>query len=153
MLDSLEIHACTFFLNRVHPSNQIETSTPRAWGKFFQTAYWFSPLPCLSQIKCINCRDLITRLGPIWFSYFRKKKNAVKVFKYKRLQSHIKVALINFVVVFQESVVKTLGNKMDNDTLKTFTLAEQLSTNLTDLNLRVEGTKQVYSSENDSSVL
>lgn len=75
------------------------------------------------------------------------------MFKYKRLQSHIKVALINFVVVFQESVVKTLGNKMDNDTLKTFTLAEQLSTNLTDLNLRVEGTKQVYSSENDSSVL
>lgn len=63
------------------------------------------------------------------------------------------MALINFVVVFQESVVKTLGNKMDNDTLKTFTLAEQLSTNLTDLNLHVEGTKQVYSSENDSSVL
>lgn len=63
------------------------------------------------------------------------------------------MALINFVLVFQESVVKTLGNKMDNDTLKTFTLAEQLSTNLTDLNLRVEGTKQVYSSEKDSSVL
>lgn len=83
----------------------------------------------------------------------QKKKNAVKVFKYKRLQSHNEVALINFVVVFQESVVKTLGNKMDNDTLKTFTLAEQLSTNLTDLNLRVEGTKQVYSSEKDSSVL
>ena len=49
--------------------------------------------------------------------------------------------------------MKTLGNKMDNDTLKTFALAEQLSTNLTDLNLRVEGTKQVYSSANDSSVL
>lgn len=77
----------------------------------------------------------------------------VKVFKYKRLQSNFEVSLINFVVVFQESMVKTLGNKMDNDTLKTFTLAEQLSTNLTDLNLRVEGTKQVYSSENDSSVL
>uniref|UniRef100_A0A8D0A355 Laminin, alpha 4 n=1 Tax=Sander lucioperca TaxID=283035 RepID=A0A8D0A355_SANLU len=37
-----------------------------------------------------------------------------------------------------ESVVKTLGNKLDNDTLETVTLAEQLSTNLTDLNLRIE---------------
>lgn len=48
-----------------------------------------------------------------------------------------------FVVVFQESVVKTLGNKLDNDTLETFTLAEQLSTNLSDLNIRIEGTKQL----------
>ncbi|XP_034756843.1 laminin subunit alpha-4 [Etheostoma cragini] len=37
-----------------------------------------------------------------------------------------------------ESVVKTLGNNLDNDTLETVTLAEQLSTNLTDLNLRIE---------------
>uniref|UniRef100_A0A8C4EVD9 Laminin, alpha 4 n=1 Tax=Dicentrarchus labrax TaxID=13489 RepID=A0A8C4EVD9_DICLA len=37
-----------------------------------------------------------------------------------------------------ESVVKTLGNQLDNDTLETFTLAEQLSTNLTDLNMRIE---------------
>lgn len=48
-----------------------------------------------------------------------------------------------FVVVFQESVVMTLGNKLDNDTLETFTLAEQLSTNLTDLNVRIEGTEQL----------
>lgn len=50
------------------------------------------------------------------------------------------------VVVFQESVVKTLGDKLDNDTLETFTLAEQLSTNLTDLNVRIEGTKPLCSS-------
>ncbi|XP_049913643.1 laminin subunit alpha-4 [Epinephelus moara] len=37
-----------------------------------------------------------------------------------------------------ESVVKTLGDKLDNDTLETVTLAEQLSTNLTDLNTRIE---------------
>lgn len=37
-----------------------------------------------------------------------------------------------------ESVVKTLGDTLDNDTLETLTLAEQLSTNLTDLNVRIE---------------
>ncbi|XP_069017816.1 LOW QUALITY PROTEIN: laminin subunit alpha-4 [Embiotoca jacksoni] len=37
-----------------------------------------------------------------------------------------------------ESVVKTLGNKVDNMTLETLTLAEQLGTNLTDLNARIE---------------
>ncbi|XP_034383476.1 laminin subunit alpha-4 [Cyclopterus lumpus] len=37
-----------------------------------------------------------------------------------------------------ESVVKTLGNQLDNDTLETLTLAEQLSTNLTDLNRSIE---------------
>ncbi|XP_031717419.1 laminin subunit alpha-4 [Anarrhichthys ocellatus] len=37
-----------------------------------------------------------------------------------------------------ESVVKTLGNKLDTDTLETLTLAELLSINLTDLNLRIE---------------
>lgn len=46
------------------------------------------------------------------------------------------------LVVFQESVLKTLGNQLDNDTLETLTLAEQLSTNLTDLNLSIEGTKR-----------
>ena len=42
--------------------------------------------------------------------------------------------------VFQESVVTTLGARLDNETLETLTLAEQLSTNLTDLNIRIEGT-------------
>lgn len=42
--------------------------------------------------------------------------------------------------------MKTLGDKLDNDTLETFTLAEQLSTNLTDLNVRIEGTKRLCSS-------
>lgn len=37
-----------------------------------------------------------------------------------------------------ESMVQTLGSKLDNDTLETFTLAEQLNTNLTDLNIRIE---------------
>ncbi|XP_028253494.1 laminin subunit alpha-4 [Parambassis ranga] len=37
-----------------------------------------------------------------------------------------------------DRVVKTLGNKLDNDTQETFTLAEQLSTNLTDLNVLIE---------------
>lgn len=44
------------------------------------------------------------------------------------------------VVILQETVVKTLGNELDHNTLETFTLAEQLSTNLTDLNVRIEGT-------------
>ncbi|CAK6968191.1 laminin subunit alpha-4 [Scomber scombrus] len=37
-----------------------------------------------------------------------------------------------------EMVVKTLGKKLDEDTLQTVTLAEQLNTNLTELNLRIE---------------
>lgn len=37
-----------------------------------------------------------------------------------------------------ESVVMGLGNRLDNNTLKTFTLAEQLSANLNDLNVRIE---------------
>ncbi|XP_034555452.1 laminin subunit alpha-4 isoform X2 [Notolabrus celidotus] len=37
-----------------------------------------------------------------------------------------------------EAVVEALGNKLDNDTLETFMLAEQLSTNLTDLNVQIE---------------
>lgn len=57
------------------------------------------------------------------------------------------------VVVFQESVVKTLGNKLENDTLETITLAEQLSTNLTDLNVRIEGTNKLYSGATSSFVL
>ncbi|KAM3603251.1 uncharacterized protein V6R79_019351 [Siganus canaliculatus] len=37
-----------------------------------------------------------------------------------------------------ESLVKDLGNNLDNDTLETITLAEQLSSNLTELNERIE---------------
>lgn len=37
-----------------------------------------------------------------------------------------------------EIVVEALGNKLDNDTLETFELAEELSTNLTDLNMQIE---------------
>ncbi|XP_040920787.1 laminin subunit alpha-4 isoform X2 [Toxotes jaculatrix] len=37
-----------------------------------------------------------------------------------------------------ESVMEALGNRLDNDTLETFTLAEQLSTNLTHLNIQIE---------------
>ncbi|XP_034068297.1 laminin subunit alpha-4 [Gymnodraco acuticeps] len=37
-----------------------------------------------------------------------------------------------------ERVVQALGEKLDNDTLQTFTLAEQLSSDLTDLNIRIE---------------
>ncbi|KAM6915336.1 laminin subunit alpha-4 [Xenentodon cancila] len=37
-----------------------------------------------------------------------------------------------------ESLVEMLGNKLDTNSLETFTLAEQLSTNLTDLNVRIE---------------
>ncbi|XP_047430027.1 laminin subunit alpha-4 [Mugil cephalus] len=37
-----------------------------------------------------------------------------------------------------ESIVKTLGSKLDSDTLETFALAEQLSRNLSDLNIRIE---------------
>lgn len=36
--------------------------------------------------------------------------------------------------------MQALGEKLDNDTLQTFTLAEQLSSDLTDLNIRIEGT-------------
>lgn len=51
--------------------------------------------------------------------------------------------LISLFVAFQESVVNILWNMLDNDTLETFTLAEQLSINLTDLNIRIEGIKQL----------
>lgn len=51
--------------------------------------------------------------------------------------------LISLFVSFQESVVNILWNMLDNDTLETFTLAEQLSINLTDLNIRIEGIKQL----------
>nr|XP_046229380.1 laminin subunit alpha-4 [Scatophagus argus] len=37
-----------------------------------------------------------------------------------------------------ENVVKSLGNNLDNETLETLTLAEQLSTNLSELNVRIE---------------
>ncbi|KAK2856644.1 hypothetical protein Q5P01_005379 [Channa striata] len=37
-----------------------------------------------------------------------------------------------------ENVLKTLGNRLENDTLEIVTLAEQLNTNLTDLNVRIE---------------
>ncbi|XP_068198931.1 laminin subunit alpha-4 isoform X2 [Antennarius striatus] len=37
-----------------------------------------------------------------------------------------------------ESVVQTLGNRLDNDTQETFNLADQLSTNLSDLNIVIE---------------
>lgn len=36
-------------------------------------------------------------------------------------------------------MVETLGNRLENDTLQTFTLAEQLNTNLTNLNNLIEG--------------
>lgn len=48
-----------------------------------------------------------------------------------------------FFVAFQESVLRNLGAMLDNDTLETLTRAEQLRTNLTDLNIRIEGTKQL----------
>lgn len=48
-------------------------------------------------------------------------------------------------MAFQESVVNILWNMLDNDTLETFTLAEQLSINLTDLNIRIEGIEQLSS--------
>ena len=38
----------------------------------------------------------------------------------------------------------TLGNRLDNNTLETFTLAEQLNTNLTELNIRIEGNILFY---------
>lgn len=37
-----------------------------------------------------------------------------------------------------------MGNKLDNESLETYTFAEQLSTNLTDLNERIEGKTHVY---------
>uniref|UniRef100_A0A3Q1IK94 Laminin, alpha 4 n=1 Tax=Anabas testudineus TaxID=64144 RepID=A0A3Q1IK94_ANATE len=37
-----------------------------------------------------------------------------------------------------ETVVKTLGNRLDNDTLETITMAEQLNKNITELNIRIE---------------
>lgn len=46
-------------------------------------------------------------------------------------------------MVFQESVLKILVKNLDKKTLETHTVAEQLNTNLTDLNVRIEGTHQV----------
>lgn len=47
------------------------------------------------------------------------------------------------MLVSQESVVEALGSRLDEDTLQTFTLAEQLNANLTDLNTRIEGTREI----------
>uniref|UniRef100_A0A4W6BWH3 Laminin, alpha 4 n=1 Tax=Lates calcarifer TaxID=8187 RepID=A0A4W6BWH3_LATCA len=59
--------------------------------------------------------------------------------KYYNYTAHrLQRSLIIFCGGFQESVVMTLGNRLDNDTSETLTLAEQLSTNLTDLNIRIE---------------
>lgn len=50
-------------------------------------------------------------------------------------------------------MVKALGSYLDNDTLETLTRAEQLSTNLTDLNERIEGTEQHRWSETQPTVV
>lgn len=40
-------------------------------------------------------------------------------------------------------MLKTLGNRLDVGTQETFSLAEQLDTNLTQLNIRIEGSNAV----------
>lgn len=45
------------------------------------------------------------------------------------------------LAVCQESIVKTLGAGVDEDTQQTFTLADQLTANLTELNVRIEGAR------------
>ena len=42
-------------------------------------------------------------------------------------------------VVGQESVVKSMGDRVDEDTLQSVTLADELTTNLTTLNVLLEG--------------
>lgn len=41
--------------------------------------------------------------------------------------------------VGQESVVNSLGDRVDDDTLQSVTLADELTTNLTALNVLIEG--------------
>lgn len=41
--------------------------------------------------------------------------------------------------VGQESVVKSLGDRVDDDTLQSFTLADELTTNLTALKVLIKG--------------
>lgn len=58
--------------------------------------------------------------------------------------SHLLVVDVLFAYDFQESVVTSLANSLDNDTMETLKLAEQLSTNLTDLNNNIEGNMSLF---------
>uniref|UniRef100_A0A8D0ABF3 Laminin, alpha 4 n=1 Tax=Sander lucioperca TaxID=283035 RepID=A0A8D0ABF3_SANLU len=73
------------------------------------------------------------KVGVLNISTGAAANDRLKYYNYtaQRLQVHTHIKKNQYVV-------KTLGNKLDNDTLETVTLAEQLSTNLTDLNLRIE---------------
>uniref|UniRef100_A0A3Q1FGE6 Laminin subunit alpha 4 n=2 Tax=Acanthochromis polyacanthus TaxID=80966 RepID=A0A3Q1FGE6_9TELE len=72
------------------------------------------------------------------FQNWRNKSSMMKVQTGELEEATSAVVLDIKQMGESENVVKNLGNELDNDTLETFTLAEQLSTNLTDLNTRIE---------------
>lgn len=72
------------------------------------------------------------------FQGWRNRSSAMKVQTEELKVATDTVALKVKQLEKWESVVKILGNRLDNDTLDTLTLAEQLTTNLTDLNVRIE---------------
>uniref|UniRef100_A0A3Q3KW01 Laminin, alpha 4 n=1 Tax=Mastacembelus armatus TaxID=205130 RepID=A0A3Q3KW01_9TELE len=78
------------------------------------------------------------KVGVLNISTGAAANDRLKYYNYTAHRLQVNASLIGLCVGFQESVVKTLGNQLDNDTLETFSLAEQLSTNLTDLNIRIE---------------
>lgn len=68
-----------------------------------------------------------------------KNKSSVMKTQAAELEEAMNTVVLDIRQLGQsESVVDTLGNQLDNDTQETFTLAEQLNTNLTDLNVRIE---------------
>ncbi|XP_035473897.2 laminin subunit alpha-4 [Scophthalmus maximus] len=72
------------------------------------------------------------------FQGWRNKSSAMKAQTGELEEATESVVLDIKQLGESESVVMTLGNRLDNATLETLTLAEQLSTNLTDLNIRIE---------------
>ena len=133
-----------------------------------QTAYHLfktARLSCLqykevhwsNSVDALNCRDIhntTSGFEPELLKLFRSsyKSQSWRCNFVSKLAPDW-LSLISLYHVCQEMVVKTLGKKLDEDTLQTVTLAEQLNTNLTELNLRIEGTRQFCSSTTDSLLL
>lgn len=74
----------------------------------------------------------------IQFQGWRNKSSVMKA-QAGELEDNIEDVVLDIKHLGEsENVVKTQGNRLDEDTLQTVTLAEELNTNLTDLNMRIE---------------
>ncbi|KAG7508232.1 laminin subunit alpha-4 [Solea senegalensis] len=72
------------------------------------------------------------------FQGWRNKSSAMKAQTGELEEATSTVVLDIKQLGESEMLVKTFGDSLDNDTLETLSLAEELSTNLTDLNVRIE---------------